>query len=180
MPEWVLWAPAMALGLVPALVVSRTRLRDERRWLLLAAAFGVSFVADGAGLVGDERMVSQAYPLSQGALFAFALAPAPVAWLVTLALALVSFVSLSWRGAAGLDLLLHIAAWGSTAELARRYLADGALRWTLMLGFVALAWAWALFRLDPSFPAWGTMQGVRLLIALGFAYAVREASRDVA
>lgn len=178
MPVWVGYA-AMVTGLVPLAVVVwyRTAITTQSAYWWLAGAFGVSFLADLAGLFGGGYLASQTYPLLQAGLVALVIAPRPIAVLTIGALAFISAVSLAWRMAAGLDVLLHVAAWGSTAALASRNLTPGPLRATLVWGFALLSLAWVGFRLEPTFLAWGVMQGVRLAMALGFAWAVREAAR---
>lgn len=175
MPRWLGYA-AMATGLLPLVAVA-LRPRAPSAWWWLAGAFAVSFAADLAGLAGYGFVASQTYPLLQASLFALVLAPRALAGAVIAGLAAVSGASLALRGALGLDVALHLAAWGATVGLARWALQPGALRVTLVWGFALLAVAWVGFTLEPTFWAWGAMQAVRLATALGFCYAVSREGR---
>lgn len=170
---------AMGTGLVPLLALAalwaRGRSRDAA-WWWIAAAFGVSFVADVAGMAGYGRFVSQSYPLLQAGLVAFVLLPRPWAIATVGGLTAVSGASLAVRHGEGLDIVLHLAAWGGISLLAWTVLRDGMLRWTLAAGFLALAVAWTVFVAWPTFGAWGAVQGVRLAMAVGFVRAAWRAA----
>lgn len=173
MPVWV-GVVATLIGLIPLVGVAACR--APRSWWWLAAAFGVSFLADLAGAAGYGMVASQTYPVLQAGLFALVLAPRRTAVGVIAGLAAVSAASLWWRRAHGLDLALHVAAFASTAVLAGRSLAGGWLRATLVAGFVALTAAWVGMAAAPGVLTWGTFQGVRLAMALGFVLAAWQAT----
>ena len=172
---------AHAVGAVPIAVLVALRVRGVRRasaWWILAAAFAVSFVADSLAHWVSPPLISQVYPVTQAGLFALVLAPASVAVpVVGLALAAAG-ASITWREAAGLDLLLHAVAWGSTALLAWRYVVPGALRTALLVGFGGGLVAWAGFVLDPGWFWWLAYQVTRALAAGWFAVAVWQARAD--
>lgn len=167
----------MAVGLVPLAAVAVHGRRLPSAWWWLGGAFGVSFLADLAGRFGYGNVASQTYPVLQAGLFAFVLAPRDVAKWTVAALAAISSTSLWLRGGMGLDVVLHIAAFGSTAFFAYRYLSGGTLRATLALGFGALVYAWGALTLWPTFLAWGVLHTVRLATAVGFALAAHEATQ---
>lgn len=180
MPEWVLWLPATLLGAVPLLALVWLHVRGERRarlWWWLAAAFGVSFLADVASLAWGHPLISQTYPLLQSGLFVAALLPRAQAIPVIGVLAVASGASLALRAGQGLDTALHVLGWHAVAIAAWARVPDGWLRVTLAVGFAALAWAWVAFVAWPSFPTWGALQAVRLAMAVGFVYAVRTEGR---
>ena len=168
---------AAFVGLVPFLAVLARRPKGSA-WWWLAAAFGVSFVADMGALALGHPLLSQVYPVAQSGIFALVLAPASVAVpVIGLALAAAG-ASVTWRDAAGLDFLLHAVAWGSTAVLAWRYVMPGALRTALLVGFGGGLVAWAGFVLEPGWFWWLAYQVTRALAAGWFAVAVWQATLD--
>ena len=168
--------PATALGLVPLLAVAVRRPKGSA-WWWLAAAFGVSFVADVGALALGHGLTSQVYPVAQSGIFALVLAPASVAVpVIGLALAAAG-ASITWREAAGLDFLLHAVAWGSTAVLAYRYVIPGALRTSLLVGFGGGLGAWAGFVLESGWFWWLSYQVTRALAAGWFCAAVWQAGQ---
>lgn len=182
------------VGLLPLLVVAGMghALPQRERWHLLAAAFTVSWIADTTGYIGyrldaqDNRwftVASQTYPLLQGGLFALALSSVPVTVGVVAGLAAISGLSIAWRGAVGLDVALHVTAFAATAVLAwvclRKQQGAGPLRWTLVLGFGALAVAWCASVWLNAIPdtTWRVYGWIRVLTALGFTWAAWDAMR---
>lgn len=168
---------AAAIGAVPLLAVAALRPRGSA-WWWLAAAFGVSLVADIASLAWGHPLLSQVYPVTQAALFALVLAPVAVAVPVIGLTLAAAGASVAWREAAGLDFLLHAVAWGSTAALAWRYVLPGALRTALLVGFGGGVLAWAGFVLAPGWLWWALYQSTRALAAGWFVVAVWQSTLD--
>ena len=181
MPVWVGYA-AMATGLLPALAVLGASARARRlpsAWWWLATAFGISFLADVAGLLRLGFLSSQVYPVLQAGIFLLVLLSRPAAVAAIGGLLVASGISLSWRGAAGLDLLLHLTAWGAVALAAWTVLAPGWLRWALVVAFGGGAAAWGWYVYAPGLEPWLAYQGTRLAGAVLFAIAAWQASRDL-
>ena len=163
---------AAALGAVPLAWLAGMHAVGRRvgsAWWWLAAAFGVSLAADALALVLGHGAVSQVYPLGQAALVLLVILPRPNALAVVTALALLSGLSLAWRGADGLDTVLHVAAWGAVGAAAWT-LPDSRLRTTLV-GFAVLAVAWVWFTLAPGWGSWLGVQWVRALLTVGLCWA---------
>jgi len=166
---------AHAVGAVPLLWLAWLAGRGYRvdaAWWWMAVAFAVSLVADAASLVVGHPIVSQTYPLLQGAVFTLALVPSRYAVRVIGAFFVAAAVSVSLRHAAGLDVLLHVVSWGAVAAFAVNRVP--ALAW----GFAALCVAWLGYVAWPGWWSWGAMQGVRVVTACAWSVAAwREAER---
>lgn len=171
---------ASTIGVVPLAHVvgirGMGRPVDAASWWL-ATAFAVSFVADIVGLMGYGAFVSQVYLVTQAALFAAVLIPSRpvVEWAVWLLLFTAS-LSVVARQGEGLDVLLHVVAFGSVSGLAWM-LGAGWLRVVLGVGFALLALAWCGYAYAPSYVTWGAYHAVRLAVALGFCWAVSTDER---
>lgn len=163
------------IGLFPLWTVWRHPRPLPLAWWGLGLAFFVSFLSDVGGMFGYGDLASQTYPLLQGGLFALVLAGPWVSLGVIGGLGAISASSLMVREAKGLDVALHVAAFGSTAFLAWRSPFLPPLRNVLMVGFAALAVAWWIFAPNRNMVTWGLFHEVRAFMALGFVYAVREA-----
>lgn len=164
------------VGAVPALTLIAFALRGYRvdaAWWWMALALGVSFLADAAVDFGVPALiVSQTYPVLQGAIFALVLLPRRYAEGVIAAFFVAAAVSVSLRHAAGLDVLLHVVSWGAVAAFAVNRVP--ALAW----GFAALCVAWLGYVAWPGWWSWGAMQGVRVVTACAWGVAAwREARR---
>lgn len=171
----MLFEVAHAIGIVPALWLVALRLRGQRvdaAYGWLAAAFGVSFLADSAAHWVDPALVSQVYLVTQAALFAAVLIPSRPAleWAVWLLLFTAS-LSVVARQGEGLDVLLHVVAFASVSGLAWT-LAAGRVRLVLGVGFAGLALAWVLYAAWPGWATWGAYHVTRLALAVGFCWAI--------
>ena len=171
----MLFEAAHAIGAIPAaylLVLGIGGRTVDAAYWWLALAFGVSFVADWAAHWVDPALVSQVYLVTQAALFAAVLIPSrPVLeWAVWLLLFTAS-LSVVARQGEGLDVLLHVVAFGSVSGLAWM-LGAGRLRLVLGVGFAALAVAWCGYAYAPSLATWGGYQVTRLAIAVAFCWSV--------
>lgn len=182
-PDWVIGAGILghasgAFPLVRVTTLTRTRPPVDVAWLWMALAFAVSFAADTASLFGAWPVVSQTYPLMQGAVFALALLPSGVAGRVVALLLTVAGASVSVRHGAGFDIALHAAAWGAVAAMAWWRVTDASLRWTLVLGFGGMAATWTAYALAPDVATYALFQAVRVATAAGWCVAAwREARR---
>lgn len=174
---------AHAVGILPLawlLVLRAGGVRLASSWWLMAAAFGVSFVADSLAHVMQADFLSQLYLVTQAALFGFAIAPARAADRFVPVLLVAAGVSLGLRQGAGLDLLLHVVAFGGVAWLAWRYVPRGMLRVTLVAGFGTLAVTWCWLAVARTLPAGLAYQGTRIAIAVAWcaaAWRARDTSR---
>lgn len=177
----MIFAVALSVGLVPLAYLSLLRLlgtRWESASWWLAAAFAVSFVADVVGLMGHGALVSQVYLVTQAALFAAVLIPSrPVVEWAVWVLLFTASLSVVARQGEGLDVLLHVVAFGSVSALAWM-LARGRLRLVLGVGFACLALAWCGYVWRLSFVTWGAYHAVRLALAAGFCWAIAPDRRQ--
>jgi hypothetical protein len=166
---------AHGLGAVPLAWLALLAVRGYRvdaAWWWMAVAFGVSFAADVASLVVGHPLVSQTYPVLQGAVFTLALVPSRYAVRVIAAFFVAAAVSVTIRHAAGLDVLLHVVSWGFVAAFAVNRVP--ALAW----GFAALCVAWLAYVAWPGWWTWGAMQAVRGVTACAWGVSAwREARR---
>lgn len=177
---------AFALGAVPLAFLLTLHFRGEwreRAWWLMALGFAVSFVADALSLVVGHGVTSQVYLLSQGAVFAVALATRDVAVSFVAILAASAGASIALRHGNGLDVVLHTVAWGGVAGLG--WLRNDAVGRVLAWGFAGLVLAWwgyVAFRtagsLEAATSAWYVFQAVRLALTVGWCVAVAKHSND--
>lgn len=168
----------MLIGALPAAwlgVLAATGRRLGSGWWWMAAAFGVSLVADlGAEWLGHPAL-SQVYPTAQAALFLLVLLPRGMAVRVIGLLVLISGLSLGMRQGRGLDVALHVAAWGAIALAADAVLLPSRLRESLVWGFALLTLAWVWFWAVPSFWAWYAIQAVRVGTVVWWGMAAWQA-----
>lgn len=158
----VLFEAAHLLGIVPVLWLVGLHLTGQRRtwpWWVMAAGFGVSFVADFL----SWPLAQQVYPLSQAALFGLVLLPSrrTVEGFVAL-LVFVATISILAREAAGMDVLLRVVAWLGVAGFAYGMLRPGPLRAVVSGGFLALTVSWLAYLVVPGWATYLTYQGTRL------------------
>lgn len=134
-------------------------------WWGIAAAFGISWVADSAAHWMAPWLVSAVYPVSQAALVGLVLLPrVEAAWFIG-ALVLVGIVAVLTNGTNGPDRLLHTVAWLSIVGLLARRPSPFQ---RLALAFAALWLAWIAYALSPGWPTWLVFQGMRLGGILAF------------
>ena len=178
----VVSAVGIATGLLPLAWLSGLRVGGIRRapsWWLMALAFAVSFVADVASFKTGHALMSHLYLVTQGGLFAFALAPTRVVDRFVPFLLVAAGVSLGWRQGDGVDWLLHTVTCGGVVWLAWRNVSRETLARTMMLGFtlLALSWGWYSYSCaagdyPTAVAVWEVHIGVRLATAAGWMWAV--------
>lgn len=150
----------MPLAFVAALWSAGRRL--PALWWLVAAAYGVSFVADVLALAGvDPWWVSASYPVSQAGILGFALLDRRRAYLFLVALVLAA----SFPG----TLVLRTIAWGTVAVVAAKR--PGPLQRALLVSFGAGLILWWCYVLWPSLATWSGLQGTRWLGTALFCWA---------
>lgn len=172
MSHWPSYA-AWLLGLVPLawLEIRRRCLQwNPRRDWLIAAAYGVSFLADTGGLLGWPDLAGNVYPLSQAALIGYALLERRQAVHLLGLLTLVAVCAIGWRGVEGRDVLLSTVASLTIAGLAMQT-TTGVVRAALLVSFGVGTLAWLAYAALPGWPTWGIYQGTRLLGTLAFCWA---------
>jgi len=139
--------------LVPLAWLLHRRSKDAALWWL-AAAFGVSFLADlAAHWIAPLPTISVAYPVLQcGLVGAVLLNRAEAEWFV-LTLAVVGIAAVGIHRA-GLDVFLHTVAWLGVAGIVIDRPALGAIRGSLLVTF-GLGWiAWLGFVAHPTLAVW--------------------------
>jgi len=159
----MLLAPEAAhqLGLVPVAWLTALWTAGRRpspRWWGLAAAFGVSWVADWVSHGKGTFPVGPPYLFAQASLFALVLAPHPWRFIVVLAFtALFAILNLDLTQP---DSFVHTVAWLGLLAVTWPGLTVP-LRWTLGVAF-GLGWvAWMGYCLRPGWGSWLTYQSVR-------------------
>lgn len=165
----ILGSVAWTLGLVPALwlagLAGRRRSLPPWTWAM-AGGFGVSWIADAIARWVGAGPVSQVYPVMQAAVFTAVLVPRHWAENVIALFLLAASASIVMRQGIGLDILLHVLAWGTVAGLAWRYTAHG-LRGALLVYFGLGVLAWLGYVVWPGWGSWLTYQGTRA-VGLGW------------
>lgn len=157
----------MALGLVPLAWLAALHAGGWRRsslWWWVAAAYGVSFVADAVALSGwrDPWWVSASYPVSQAGIVGLVLLGPQDAIRFLVALIAAAIVGSLLSPSAG-TLPLRTLAWGAITLLAWPRRDVGALRAALLVSFGVGLGAWWCFVLWPSLGTWALHQGTRIL-----------------
>jgi hypothetical protein len=174
----VIFYVAYALGVVPFAWLAWLAARGERRdiaWWWLAGAFFVSFIADSFALAGVEPwLMSLVYPVSQAAIVGAVLLDREDAVLFVLALGLIGFLAVLWKGVGTPDVLVHTVAWASIAIIALDREALGKLRLALLVAF-GFGWlAWLGYTLSLGWPTWLAYQGVRAIGIGTFCWAAAK------
>jgi hypothetical protein len=173
-PHWWVGELAHWIGAMPLLWLAIRRSRNRTHWLL-AAAFGVSFVADSAAHWVSPDLIGNLYPLAQAGLIAYALLPLMAALNVIGFLTLVSLAAVWFGASEGRDLTLVTVADLAICAMAARVLAHDLLGAALGLSFGVGLIAWWLFALEPSWGSWGLYQLTRVVGTAMFCAAAREA-----
>lgn len=145
------------LGLVPLAFVAALWSAGRRLpalWWWVAAAYGVSFVADVLALSGvDPWWVSASYPVSQAGILGLVFLPRQRAYQFLGVLVLASLVPGT--------LALRSVAWGTVAVLALRR--PKPLQRALLVSFGAGLGLWWCYALSPSLATWLAYQATRWL-----------------
>jgi hypothetical protein len=165
---------AASVGLVPLLWLAAQRDRRRLYWIL-AAAYGVSFLADMGGLMGWPNLAGNLYPLGQAGLIGIALLPMDRAVTLAGVLAVVGIVAVWFGASEGRDLILVTVADLAICALAARVLSNDLLGAALGLSFGVGLIAWWVFALEPSWGSWGLYQLTRAMGTTAFCAAAREA-----
>lgn len=167
LPVVLIQSVAWASGLMPLLTVALLAYAGRQPalpWWLMAWGFAVSWFADTAGFLTSIPFISQVYLPLQAALFVLALARTGyIEWLIGAMLGIAA-TSIAVRHAQGLDLWLHVSAWGMIALLALR--TDAPLRTILAAGFLGEIVAWWLLVATHDYHAWLAMQEIRILVTV--------------
>lgn len=154
------------MALLPLLALVVLHLNGQPRgpeWWCLAAAFGVSWLADWAAHWLPPLSISLVYPVLQTALVCAVFLVRRHAMYYTLALVGVG-VSAALLPVAG-DVFLRLFAWVSIAFIVWP-LPLGRVRQALILYFFVGLAAWMAYRMAPGWPTWLVYQSVRA-VALG-------------
>jgi len=157
------------MGLIPLVWLA---VRRERRaeWWWLAAAFGVSWLADTAAHFGDPLLFGTVYPVGQAGLVVVVLAERHQAAAFVGLLMVAGLVAVLWEGITGPDLFLETIAAAIVVSVAWR-LPDRRLRATLVYAF-GVGWlAWVGYTLSPGWLSWGLYQATRVVAAAMFCWA---------
>jgi hypothetical protein len=165
------------LGLVPLAWLSGMQISGHRRgaeWWWLAAAFGVSFVADVVAyfLAPPARWVTiVTYPVSQAALVSFVFLTRRDTRIFLGTLLVVGVIAVLWRGVRGPDILLATVAFGGVAGIVIDRWALGHLRTALLVYFGVGLVAWWCFAARPGLWSWSVYQCTRAAGIGLFCYA---------
>lgn len=166
---------AWHLGLLPLAWLAVTGNRERHLWWI-AAAFGISWLADLSAHWADPWVVSVVYPVSQSALIGAVLAERNEAWAFLGVLVLTGLATVLGRGVDGPDVLLRTVAWGGVVSIVGSRPALGRLRTALLVAF-GLGWvAWIGYTVAPGWTSWIAYQVVRA-VGLGlFCWASMKPS----
>lgn len=144
----------------------------ERMAWWVAVTLALGFLADAVAFRGHTRLVSNLYPILIGSMLGAILLPARHAIAFSGLLTICAFGSLAYRGGEGLDVLTRTVAFGGGTVMAWRTACSHKLRWALTVLFGGGTLAWYGYVLDPSWPTWLTLQGVRLVGTVWLCAAV--------
>ncbi len=152
------------VGIVPllwciGLALHRGLMASE--WWIMAAAYGVSWVADSVALGPNRIIAYNCYVMLQSGLIAAVLAPKRAALEIVTAFALVGMGSVLLLGPTNL-VPLHTVCWLSLAVLAL-WRTVGLLRSALLASFGLGLLLWFWFQQSPTFTTLGAYQCTRIL-----------------
>jgi hypothetical protein len=164
---------ATVLGLVPLAWCAWRRERRPTYWWM-AAAFGVSFLADVAGALGYARYAGQVYPVLQAALVAMTLLAGAPLYAYVAAVLFAASLSIAWRGAGGYDVILRLVAFGGLAGFSLA-VPNTRLRASLVVYFGLGALAWLGYVWIPGWTTYALMQGTRAVGIGLWCWAAQEA-----
>lgn len=168
------------LGLVPLLWLVWMRWRGlvlDPGWWWMGVGFGVSWLADTASHWTGHPFVSQLYPVTQAAIFVLVLADKRYVVGIVAAILAAASTSVSARHGDGLDILLHVIAWGAVAALALWRLPHGTLRSALLVWAGLGTLTWMAYVTDPGWISWGSYQATRLAGTVGWCLAAWQGAR---
>ena len=170
----ILAETATAIGLLPLAWLSfRHALGKSTPSALwwIAAAFGVSWLADTLASWANPAVISIVYPVSQAGVIGLVLLQRRDAQRFLALMVAVAVVSILWQGVTAPDVLLRSVAWGGVVGMAV-HSTFGRLRWALAVyfGLGLIAWVW--YAALPGWPSWLGYQGTRLAGLLAFCGAV--------
>lgn len=171
---------SVTLGIVPLLFVAmrdRAGFRIERHWWVMAAAFGISFIADSAAHWVSPWIIGVVYPLSQASLFgAVVMLDVRKKWGFLALLLGVGIFAVLTHGVSGPDILLRTVACLGLSLLVWPLRSLGVLRWSLLAYFLVGWGYWMAYVLLPGWTTYLLYQSSRVLGISLFCYA---ASRPV-
>ena len=171
--EW-----AHLLGLVPLLWLVLSGRRHPAAWWWLAAAYGISFLADSAAHWLNPDIVGNLYPLSQAAIIGLVLLPRQDAAHFLGLLMVTSVVALGWQGPTGRDVLLRTVAWGGVVGMA--WITTGPGRSALLVSFGLGLLAWWCYAVDPGWATWSEYQALRVVGTVMFCWAASQTAPRLA
>jgi len=149
---------AHQMALVPLAWLVLLHARGQRRdpgWWWIAAAFGVSWLADTAAHFVDPWVISIAFPVSQTAIVgAVLLLHRRDKVILLLTLVAVGMVAVALQGVHGPDVLLSTVASGAAAGIAWQRREIGRLAVALIVAFGATAIAWLGYAIAPGWPTY--------------------------
>lgn len=154
-----------ALGLVPLLwLVGLAFQRDQHdaAWWWLAAAFGVSFVADTLALFINPIVSGYIYPLLQGSIIGAVLLSRSDAATFGLVLGVTALAALAVLGIGGYVPLHVVASLGVTGIAYHYRRLPSLLRWSLLVSFGVGCAAWLLYAEHITWTTWGLYQLTRV------------------
>jgi hypothetical protein len=164
---------AHQMGLVPMAWASSLRAarRIDARWLWLATAFAVSWVADWLSHRLGTFPVGPPYLVLQAGLIVWTLAPRDDARRFLALLVSTGAFAMTALDPQQPDVLVHTIAWLGLLGILWPLPLIPALRWTFGVAF-GLGWlTWLGYCLWPGWPSWLTYQAVRAASVGLFCYA---------
>jgi len=139
-------------------------------WWFVAAAFGVSWLADSAAHFVNPWLIAAVYPVSQVGIIAIAFAPPRHAYAFIGLLVVAAFVAVLWEGTTGPDLFLETIAAGVAVSVIW-VTPPSPLRLTLLVAF-GVGWIAGMgYALWPGWSSWYVYQGVRAMSLGMFCWA---------
>jgi len=159
------------MALLPLVCLPFTSKRREAAWWWLAAAFGVSWIADSLAHVVSPDMIGNLYPVSQAAIIGAVFLTRRDAWRFFALLGVTSIAMVLLGGSTGRDVILRAVAWGGVVWIVWPRWELGRLRASLLVSFGLGLACWLAYAKWPGWASWGTYQSIRLLGYLLFCWA---------
>lgn len=162
------------IGLIPLICLGTLWWHGDKRdaaYWWLAAAFGVSWLADMAALLIDPYIVTLVYPVSQtGLVAAVFLSRRGARWLV-LGLLGIGAIAAMIHEPGKPDLLLRACAWAMIVAMVEDLNALPTIRASLLVYFGLGILAWAGYVVSPGWTSWLLFQCCRVVGLSIFCYA---------
>lgn len=162
------------MGLLPiawVLSLRQAGRAHDRRWIVLALAFAMSWIADSLSHAFDVAQLGPLYLIGQAGFIVWALAARTQLWRFLIVLIGTLNAAMILLDLSEPDILMHTVAWLGVLVICWPLPLIPSLRWTLAMMCGAALLAWCGYVLRPSWTSWGIYQGIRATAIVLFCRA---------